>query len=289
LTDLSSAIATGEVSPVIAAGRDEAETEKRLGAELINGQPIVSIDNLNGDLAGDFLCQAIERPLLKPRVLGKSETVRIENTVTMYGNGNNIRLVGDVCRRVVLCSLDANLERPELREFDHDPLAMVLANRGRYIAAILTIVRAYLAAGCPDQCRPLASFGDWSRLIRSPLVWLGLADPTITMETARADDPTLSNLRAVVAAWHAVIGSNKGVTANQLKEEATRASSDLNLSAALFAVAPSSRNNEIDAVRLGRWLSRNRGRVVDGFKLAGEKDPHAKQMKWWLMKPEDCK
>jgi putative DNA primase/helicase len=141
IVDLSSAIATGEVSPAMAAGRDEAETETRLGAELISGQPIISIDNLNGDLSGDFLCQAIERPILKPRILGKSETVRIENTVTMYGNGNNIKLVGDVCRRVVLCSLDANVERPELRKFKHDPLGMILAERGRYITAILSIVK----------------------------------------------------------------------------------------------------------------------------------------------------
>ena len=90
--DIASAIATGEVAPVIAAGRHEEETEKRLAAELMTGQPIISIDNLNGDLGGDFLCQAIERPIIKPRVLGLSETRRIENTVTLFGNGNNIRL-----------------------------------------------------------------------------------------------------------------------------------------------------------------------------------------------------
>ena len=85
LIDLASAIATGEIAPAIAAGRDEAETEKRLAAELMTGQPIISIDNFNGDLSGDFLCQVIERPLVKPRILGRSETQRIENTVSMYG------------------------------------------------------------------------------------------------------------------------------------------------------------------------------------------------------------
>jgi hypothetical protein len=51
LFDLASAIATGEIAPVIAAGRTEEETEKRLSAELMAAQPIVSIDNLNGSLA----------------------------------------------------------------------------------------------------------------------------------------------------------------------------------------------------------------------------------------------
>ena len=70
LIDIASVIATGEIAPVIAAGRNEEETEKRLAAELMTGQPIISIDNLNGDLGGDFICQAIERPTIKPRILG---------------------------------------------------------------------------------------------------------------------------------------------------------------------------------------------------------------------------
>ena len=36
----------------------------------MTGQPIISIDNLNGELGGDLICQAIERPIIKPRILG---------------------------------------------------------------------------------------------------------------------------------------------------------------------------------------------------------------------------
>ena len=60
LFDIAAAIATGERCPVINAGRNEEETEKRLGAELMSGQPIILVDNLNGDFCGDFLCSAIE-------------------------------------------------------------------------------------------------------------------------------------------------------------------------------------------------------------------------------------
>ena len=55
LFDIAAAIATGERCPVINAGRTEEETEKRLAAELISGQSIVLVDNLNGDFSGDFL------------------------------------------------------------------------------------------------------------------------------------------------------------------------------------------------------------------------------------------
>jgi putative DNA primase/helicase len=283
LIDIAHAIATGEKAPVIAAGRTEEETEKRLGAELMTGQPIISIDNLNGDLTGDFLCQAIERDTIKPRVLGRSETVRIANTVCLFGNGNNIRLVGDVVRRVVLCSMDANMERPELRKFGGDPVAAVLADRGRYIAAALIIVRGYLDAGCPNLCAPLASFEDWSRLVRSSLVWLDRADPVATMEAARADDPSRANLRAVIAAWATVIGLDKPLTAGDLIDRAcSTADSNMDLNRAISAVASPPGRHEIDAMRLGRWLGRNRGRIVDSLKIFGEKNAHTKQMQWWL-------
>jgi putative DNA primase/helicase len=63
LFDIASAISTGEIAPAIAAGRNEEETEKRIVAELMTGQPIISTDNLNGELGGDLICQAIERPV----------------------------------------------------------------------------------------------------------------------------------------------------------------------------------------------------------------------------------
>jgi len=101
LFDISAAIATGQPCPVMAAGRTEEETEKRLGAALIAGQPIINIDNVNGDLGGDALCQSIERPVVEIRVLGKSERVRIEARSTVFATGNNLRLLGDMTRRVV--------------------------------------------------------------------------------------------------------------------------------------------------------------------------------------------
>lgn len=146
-------------------GKTEEETEKRLGAAGMTGQPIICIDNLNGILGGDFLCQLVERPLVEIRVLGLSKNVLIENRHCLFATGNNIVLTGDITRRVVMCSLDPNLERPELRQFRGNPFATVLSDRGRYIAAAITIVSAYLIAGEPDLQPSLASFDDcrdWS-------------------------------------------------------------------------------------------------------------------------------
>ena len=43
--------------------------EKRLGAALIAGDRIISIDNCERPLGGELLCQALTQRILKPRVL----------------------------------------------------------------------------------------------------------------------------------------------------------------------------------------------------------------------------
>ena len=73
LWDTVAAIAIGQLMPVMSTGASEEETEKRLGAALMTGQPLISIDNISGELGGDALCQIIERPVVDIRILGRSE------------------------------------------------------------------------------------------------------------------------------------------------------------------------------------------------------------------------
>jgi hypothetical protein len=60
----------------------------------------------------------------------------------IFANGNNLVLVGNLVRRALLCSMDAKVERPELRTFNIDAKNMARANRARLIVATLTILRA---------------------------------------------------------------------------------------------------------------------------------------------------
>jgi putative DNA primase/helicase len=144
LFDLASSIAIGERCPVLSRSTNPDETEKRLVGAALDGQPIVSIDNCNGELRSEFLCQAVERPLLQVRALGSSALVRIPNAATCFANGNNIQIAEDLVRRTIQCRMDANMESPETRQFKRDPLARVLAHRGHYVAAILTWTLALL-------------------------------------------------------------------------------------------------------------------------------------------------
>lgn len=282
LVDIASAIATGQRCPVIAAGRTEEENQKRLGAALLAGQPLVSIDNLNGELSGDALCQMVERPVVEVRPLGRSELVRIESRATMFATGNNLIIVGDMVRRCLLCSLDPQMEQPELRQFRNDPFAKVLAKRGAYIAAALTIVRAYACAGYPDPLPALGSFEAWSRLVRSALGWLGQADPVKTMEISRSEDPEMAGMREVFGCWKAAIGVEKPLGTGEIVAAADpKTEVGARLREAL--VREASDGHTISALRLGHWLGRRKDRIVNGLKAVGNTDPHSKALRWRLV------
>src|SRR3546814_7344184 len=90
------------------------------------------------------------------------------------------------------------------------------------VAAALTVARAYMAAGCPNELAPLASVECWSRVVRSALVWLGKADPCETMKAARDNDPIVSALGALLHAWHDAIGQAWNSTSKVKREEERR-------------------------------------------------------------------
>jgi len=298
LVDLVAAVAIGQRCPVMAAGRNEEETEKRLGAALLSGQPLISIDNVNGLLGGDALCQAIERPIVEVRILGRSERVRVAaRGTTIFATGNNLALIGDMTRRTIVVTLDPVLERPELRKFSGNPVADVLADRGRYVAAALTVVRSYFAAGRPDPAPCLASFEEWSDAVRSALIWLGRADPVTTMEQARAEDPELDALRALLATWADALGAgreNRLTLPSVLKmidETRPTSSGDVldrgeceyrfpDLRDAVLAVATN--RGRADSRRFGYWARRFKGRVADGRRLCGQADKHGHAAQWWV-------
>jgi hypothetical protein len=270
LADVVAMIATGRTAAPLAAGPNDEEFEKRLGAALIAGAPIISIDNVTRAVNGDLLNQLLTQECVNPRRLGKSENVEVSSTATVLMNGNNLQIPADMTRRVLLCSLDARVERPELMEYQRDPLSMARESRGEYVAAGLTILRAYIAAGRPVKTKPLGSFGAWSDSVRGALIWLGEADPVDSMEAVRAADPHRQATAAIMSQWDEHVGDARA-TVNEVIAAATVSRAAPEFREALLAVAGD--QGAINGKRLGTWLGLNKGRILDGrsFEPAGQR------------------
>lgn len=265
LVDIVSMIAMGRETAVLAQGKTEEEFEKRLGAAFIAGDATISIDNCEQPLGGEFICQVLTQLSVKIRLLGHSKNIEVPTNTCLFATGNNLRLIGDITRRAIVCSLDPEHERPETREFAVNPVEEARKHRARYVAAALTILRAFHVAGRPLQRGPLGSFEVWSRLVRDALIWLDEADPCATMERAREEDPQLQKLRTVLHAWRKTIGERRLSAAEMVDAAEAIGGQGREFRDGLLSVA--SNGYSVDVRRLGSWLGRNQSRIVDGLKI----------------------
>lgn len=204
LVNMISTMANGNYCPMVSFRGDADEREKRLGGLLMEGLPLLCLDNIpeNAEINDTLLCQMVEQPLIKVRVLGESTMQNCEWRGTILASGNNIQVSDDMTRRSMTCSLASNVENPENRKFKRDPIREIADRRGGFIADILTIARAYhLSKDKPKDIKPLNSFDGWSHFVREPLIWLGEEDPCRSIQKAKDEDPAIVRLKQFVKIW----------------------------------------------------------------------------------------
>src|SRR5262249_58713509 len=116
----------------------------------------VLFDNLEGRFGNAVPDAALTGTAWKDRILGAHRMAEAPLYMTWYATGNNVAVAADTARRVCHCRLESPEEWPEERSaFRHpDLLAWVGENRGRLLAAALTVLRAYCVAGRPHRELP---------------------------------------------------------------------------------------------------------------------------------------
>lgn len=222
---------TGREIPVsnVAVG-SAGELDKRLTAALLGGAPMIHLDNCNGKLDSELLCQILTERSVAVRPLGVSEEVTISGMPLVLANGNNVQVDENLARRTLLVELDAGMEKPELRHFNLRPDHLLRENRGDYVAAILTALRAYLLALKRGDAKPIApavgSFDGWSDYSRSLMVWYGYRDPIQAMAIAQAEDPEKAARGAVFKGLHVLFG-DRPFTAGELIRRIEAAENDV--------------------------------------------------------------
>lgn len=261
LADVAAVLATGRTSPALTWARQEEEAEKRLGAAVMAGDPVILLDNIESALRGACLNSLLTQPTVALRILGRSQLLRVSAAVLVLATGNNLVLLGDLSRRFLVASLDPEMERPELRRFDFDPVERALAERGELVAALHTIAR--WGQDKPTGLPPLGSFEVWSRRVRDPLVSLGLPDPCTVLDRLHQADPEREAALELLTEWHRSFDGQATTVAEAIRLATRLKDPDTILRDALDAVAGGP--GGINPTRLGRYLMRIRDRVVGGF------------------------
>ncbi len=272
LSNTIAAVTSGRRPSPITQGNEE-ETEKRLAGLLMRGDDVICLDNCTEPLGGQKLLSVLTEEIAGLRPLGSSHMVDCQTNSLFLMNGNNLTMLGDMCRRVLVCTIDPGVEHPERRTFAFNPQEMASRDRGRYVAACLTILMAYRAVGMPRQAVPLGSYGEWSRQVRDALLWLGEPDPCLTIDASKANDPIAEKITAVFHHWAEVIGEGARATVKDVIAAAGKASMEghSGLSDALHDIAApmvrGSADARVDARRLGDWLKRHKDRIITGRRI----------------------
>ena len=269
LCELITAFATAQRGTPTTFPGDDEECRKLLLAELLRAPAVIEFDNLTRDLvAHNSLCTALTSEHMSGRLLQLSKTATVGTRTLFLSSGNNVGPVQDMTRRCITIRLAPQCEVPASREFERpDLVPEVLCERGRYVSAALTVIRAWIVAGRPRAaCTALASYADWSDLCRQPLLWLGCADPTASVFEAMAEDPDRETLTRLLGAWHAVFGKTPAMVRDAVRQVSAVNDDAAELGEVLQEIA--GERGEINRRKLGWWIRRHAGRIVDGKRFS---------------------
>jgi len=111
------------VPSVMTGVQDNDEMRKRLLAIGRRGAAAFTLDNINTAIGSDVLCACLTSEYLTERILGHSQDDLVRTSGLILMTGNNLRLKGDLCRRILVSRIEPGLETPWRRSFDLDPAA----------------------------------------------------------------------------------------------------------------------------------------------------------------------
>jgi hypothetical protein len=269
LLDTIARIVSGERFVIATYTGCEDELRKRVTSLVLAGDRLVLFDNVEGKFGNAVLDAALTGTAWKDRILGANRLAEAPLYMTWYATGNNVAIAADTARRVCHLRLESPEERPEERTgFRHaDLLAWVGKHRSKLLAAALTILRGYCAAGRPDQHLPAwGSFEGWSSLVRSAVAWAGLPDPGDSrLLLLKQADLAGESMGVILSCWERLDPERRGLTAAEvihlLYKEPPDKPPDFHGD---LKDAPEAMLDKLDARTLGNKLRSYRRRIFEG-------------------------
>jgi hypothetical protein len=170
-------VVLGEPLPESTWSNDQEEQRKYLTTVLMRGRSLINLDNITYLHSKDLL-SVLSGGVREDRRLGGNELLSIPNRACFVGSGNNPTYDEEHAGRLYVCRMDAKVENPRLRDvtFRHPNLKeWTSEHRPELVAALLTIVQAWIAANRPAYSgKRLAGFEAWSNVVGGILQHAGV-------------------------------------------------------------------------------------------------------------------
>jgi hypothetical protein len=285
LSDCVSFICLGKKASKWPETGDDEEERKRLFSIALDGDCMVTIDNVLKPFGSPALDQAITSASIKDRLLGTNQNKEASLNALFMVSGNNMVFRGDIMRRIVPIDLDPQCEHPEERTgFRYPDLeGHCLAQRRWLVAAGIIVLRAYFVAGCPPQgLTPYGSFEKWSDIIRSALVWAGEPDPCLGRREVEAiSDEGYENHAELLNAWADCYP--KATTLRAIQQDISLfhdVPRYQRLRDALGAYDQKYEGGKLNLMPIAKHFKRLSGRIIGGKYLSQLRDDTDKGKQW---------
>jgi hypothetical protein len=236
-----------------------AEFRKQITSILsVTTAPVVQFDNVH-KLASAAFDALLTTEVWSDRPLGVTADFTGQNDRLWIATGNNVAIGGDLLRRVRWVSIDPNVPNPEQRtDFAIEDLpSWVRKNRGELLAALLTLLRAWVVDGKPlGREVGSDSFANWTRTVQGVLAvagWSGTVGHVETVQHESNDDD---------AEWGVFLAEARRLFGDQpwpVRELLEHLDLDLDAMPADMSVH--------SAKSAGMWLKNRKGRWAGGYAL----------------------
>lgn len=294
MADLVAIVATGKGGSPMAPTNEE-ETTKQITSQLLMGSKIIWIDNVEKPLGGPSLDAALTGDMWAARELGKTKMLILKNSATWLATGNNIRIAGDLARRVIRVYINPNMENPEER----DPTKYrfprireyIKANRADIVRDILTMALARHQSGFECPGLGMGSFESWSYWVRETLIYVGLADCLDTQRVYKRGQ-ALSSIGTLLNCLFGVF--NKARSGSSTDLFTPKQLWDAVFEGARFSGTQDENNGLVAAYReltddaslraAAHILSRWSNRVVDGLKIVKDEVDKVKGQQYRIVR-----
>jgi len=200
----------------------EKEIEKVLVSVLIDGSPLLIIDNVEHPVKSAHLSRAISSRTYRGRLLGVNVALDLPVHFSPFITGNNLRIGGDMPRRCYWLRIDPEMPRPWLRDetkFRHpDLLNWISSHRTELLEKIFIIVTGWIKAGKPPARNPkrIGGFRGWCDVMGGILQFAGLSGFLGNLQEmySRIDEET-EQWEAFLLLWLEYFGSHP-ITAHEV-------------------------------------------------------------------------
>lgn len=222
LAKLSPLLLDGVEAATVDYSANDAEMQKTIVSIAQSGESHIFFDNLV-QFASSIICRALTSKVIGGRILGLTKWMVQPNTFIWQFTGINPRVTDEMARRVCWIRLNSEVADNHDRVYRHTDLeGWVIAHRGEVIAALLTLIRAWVVAGRPPfKGKGLASFDNWATAVGGVLEHAGIEGFLMNRRAPTADRDNVE-LQAFAEAWALKFG-DVSVSETQLYDWASSA------------------------------------------------------------------